>query len=191
MYFTRYNPIDSSGRTAKTVVEDERDFAAVMRDYVNSMAGSAMAPWDIRSPTRKIYEQDYRKRKEEERQRMALVDKFEKAKKQVQSKAMEGMSSGEKAKYREKLKVQEAAEELSLYLERKEKIAGMKRGLRSNALYPEAEDPFAALIRMEGDRQEGRGLMPGRDATYAAEFYRKKRQDMRNHPGYRGTLDIS
>jgi len=180
--------MDSSGRTAKTVAEDERDFAAVMRDYVNSMAGSAMAPWDIRSPTRKIYEQDYKKRKKEEQTRLALLEKEEKAKKRLESKMVaqqtKGMLPTERVQYMSNLSAQkdyaDAQAEKNSYLERKEKTAALKTKRRSNALYGEAEDPFAAISRVEADRWggQGRGMLPGQDASYAAEFYRKKRQSL-------------
>ena len=85
-----------------------------------------------------------------------------------------------------------AKEDRDLYLERLKMEEVLKKP-KGGKFYPDPkitadrEDPFAIFRKMEAGQlipefsrssQGSSGMMPGQDASYAAEFYRKKRESL-------------
>ena len=173
-FYSIINPIDSTGRTKRTVNETMYDLYNLGEDVKNREGpGLVINPWDVQSFALGITnERDWyariNKRKDEERQRMGLVNEAERAKKGAESMAMSGMSAEERGKYRKILKAKAAEEKLRLYLEGLSNEAAERkkiRGLMPKSIQVAKEEaPFGALDRMEDERlaQSRRGMLPGR-----------------------------
>jgi len=184
-FYRTINPVDSSGKTRRTVKETMYDLYNLGEDVKNQEGGRLVNPWDAQATAMfgPQYARNQRaqlnERLAEEQVRMALVDELEKAKKS-----------------RDKSRVLEAVEKLKLYLEQNElHAAERKKGLMPRSIQATNEEkPFDALARIEASRfQEGSsGLLPGPgygpyqagnvDLSAADEFYRRKRE--RNRPSY-------
>ena len=172
-FYRLINPVDSSGKTRRTVGEMYDDLYALGWDVKSKAAGSLINPWDVQAfaenpGSQRAWDTQISNKQAEEKQRMALIDEVERAKKSAESTAMSGMSSKEKEKYRERLKAQKAEEELRLYLEQNTlHAAERKKGLMPRSIQAISEEkPFDALDRMKDEMWGGTsrrsGMMPGR-----------------------------
>ena len=174
-FYNITNPVDSSGRTRRTVGETYDDLYELGREVKKQEGagiGRLINPWDVQyfalNPgSERTWNAGIRKKQLEEQQRMALVNEAERAKKSATSMAMSGMSAEERRKYRKALMAQQAEEELRLYLEQQSsEAAAKKKGLMPRSIQaPSEEKPFDALDRMEDERvaQSRRGMLPGRE----------------------------
>jgi len=177
--------IDTSGRAAESILEQERR-RQKLGDEENRWSMQTINVWDPRAGVFKdAYEREFKARLDEEKERLGYIEKAEKAKKAFENIGKKGINPAAINKAKEAYMA--AEEEKKSYLERFSQEQSAK-GKRPGRFIPDVKaDPFAIFRKMEAGQlipefNRPMGLLPDAypmgsvDLSASDEFYRRKRE---------------